>query len=100
MAVPTFLYHIVTGVVGKVQYFISPHKKPFYLATAYYTFLYIDNYPGKLRKHRKLFTFLCVLVMFLIDIPMITKVSILVKDNLFNCFVYKKQKIIHKNAFP
>ncbi|XP_046462930.1 sodium- and chloride-dependent GABA transporter 1-like [Daphnia pulex] len=32
-----------------------------------------DNWPEKLRKNRKFFTFLCVLVMFLFDIPMITK---------------------------
>ncbi|KAI9549873.1 hypothetical protein GHT06_007259 [Daphnia sinensis] len=32
-----------------------------------------DNWPEKLRKNRKFFTFLCVLMMFLLDIPMITQ---------------------------
>ncbi|XP_032781579.2 sodium- and chloride-dependent GABA transporter 1 [Daphnia magna] len=32
-----------------------------------------DNWPGKLRKNRKFFSFLCVLMMFLLDIPMITQ---------------------------
>nr|CAH0103165.1 unnamed protein product [Daphnia galeata] len=32
-----------------------------------------DNWPEKLRRNRKFFTFLCVLAMFLLDIPMITK---------------------------
>lgn len=34
----------------------------------------IDNWPEKLRKNRKMFTFLCVLAMFCLDIPMVTKV--------------------------
>lgn len=34
----------------------------------------VDNWPQKLRKHRKLFTFCCVMFMFCLDIPMVTQV--------------------------
>lgn len=33
----------------------------------------VDNWPQKLRKHRKLFTFCCVMFMFCLDIPMVTQ---------------------------
>jgi len=35
----------------------------------------VDNWPDKLRKNRKMFTFICVLILFLFDIPMITQVN-------------------------
>ena len=33
----------------------------------------VDNWPDKLRKNRKIFTFGCVLILFVFDIPMITQ---------------------------
>lgn len=36
----------------------------------------VDNWPEKLRKNRKIFTFGCVLVLFLFDIPMVTNVRL------------------------
>jgi len=38
----------------------------------------VDNWPQKLRRHRKLFTFGCVVLMFILDIPMVTQGGIYV----------------------
>ena len=34
----------------------------------------IDNWPEKLRKNRKMFTFISVMILFVFDISMVTKV--------------------------
>ena len=45
----------------------------------------VDNWPNKLRRHRKLFTFAVAFTMFLLSLPMLTQVPSFVRFEYFYC---------------
>jgi len=44
----------------------------------------VDNWPEKLRKHRRYFTFGSVVLMLILSLPMVTEVDIRFLNYIFN----------------